>query len=727
MNYKNKLAFTFVEMIIAISIVVLLAVVWNGSLSTYKEKSNNSKVISDLSTLNNSLLSYSTENTKLPKAWWNDNFFKSDTSYAHSWTGADTFWAHWFITENTLPNKYLNYLPLDPVTSQYYAYGRTKTDLQFEIAGVILKDSQPVSLVNWNYTAENWPYNLIREYNWPDFVYDKSTSVFPYNPYEKVLTAKIGDFSGSLSSIKINNTSMTADKILSYVLKIWDKIYVATWSTVDLYFSDWTTATLWDISNNSELTLSDMSFNWDTNLFTKVKLALWAWTIWSKATSLWSDSSFEIYTTDSSAAVRWTIFWMTKSSTTNISVLDWNVDVKAVTPNTTGMTLPIIKKIIKWKSIININSTLGNILPNTSAVSSSTLDRFWKLANAIQLNVNYYRKTTSLIDIKLKLNNIIKKKAQYLKLRVWDRDYKLNNNWSHSRELTLTWGTNFTGTWFSEIINGKSKIKLSFCEIKKNWKEKCTKTKTIKLINQKYTKADIWKCPNWKKKFNHECIIEPTWELKGWELFAYAPYDKAWDFNMYTKEWNTIKVSFPSVTSPINTAAFPPGVCISSNLAKSFCETSDWTKGVFLDNKSKDDFIAYSWSELNWKDFMIEMRVRIPQDTATYYLIHAWNFKLFTKYDIAKQKSFLVFSNWTDSTNWQELIPWNFNKIFIEKNNNYILYKVWNWRLDYAMRFSSKLQFLGNINNMYIWTIKIGTSYLWQINNIIDYIKIYKK
>ncbi|MDR0771797.1 MAG: hypothetical protein LBF15_01740 [Candidatus Peribacteria bacterium] len=36
-----------------------------------------------------------------------------------------------------LPNRYLNTLPLDPRTNQYYAYGVKLSNGQFDLAGVI--------------------------------------------------------------------------------------------------------------------------------------------------------------------------------------------------------------------------------------------------------------------------------------------------------------------------------------------------------------------------------------------------------------------------------------------------------------------------------------------------------------------------------------------------------------------------------------------------------------
>jgi hypothetical protein len=39
-----------------------------------------------------------------------------------------------FVTDDTLPKKYLNQLPLDPKTQQYYAYAKTLDTNNYELA-----------------------------------------------------------------------------------------------------------------------------------------------------------------------------------------------------------------------------------------------------------------------------------------------------------------------------------------------------------------------------------------------------------------------------------------------------------------------------------------------------------------------------------------------------------------------------------------------------------------
>ncbi len=114
-------------------------------------------------------------------------------------------------------------------------------------------------------------------------------------------------------------------------------------SHANIYFSDWSVSTL---KENSELYLSSLKYtNTDNNLLTQIKLFLWTWEIFTKATSLNSEGSvFEIYTSDTSAAVRWTIFlvqsfwWIN----TQISTIEWAVEVfQADNQKTRELILPL--------------------------------------------------------------------------------------------------------------------------------------------------------------------------------------------------------------------------------------------------------------------------------------------------------------------------------------------------------------------------------------------------
>ncbi len=104
----------------------------------------------------------------------------------------------------------------------------------------------------------------------------------------------------------------------------WSTISTLTWEEKEIFFSDGSVSVLeWD----STVTLNKLNFKWGNNLNTIVKLALWAGTIWTRATHLNDESEFEVYTTDSAAAVRWTIFWISKNWGTELTVIEWAVDI----------------------------------------------------------------------------------------------------------------------------------------------------------------------------------------------------------------------------------------------------------------------------------------------------------------------------------------------------------------------------------------------------------------
>ena len=443
---NSKKAFSFVEIIITLAIIVLLATVWLVANKNYKDSADNSKSISDIKTITNALESYLQEKKELPLPKWNNNFFKEDSSYAHSYTDSETFWVHGFITEDTLPKKYLNILPLDPKTNQYYAYGKTKNTNFYELAWINWIDSVPESFIEWNYTAETWPYNLIREYNWPNFVSDKSRANFPFNPEENILVGRIDDFTWA---VVINNDITSVSEIFNHVLVKWDKIIVPAWWFANIYFSDWTISALWDATWVSELVLSEMSFKEDNNLFTNIKLALTSWTIWNKATDLNDESSFEITTTDATAAVRWTIFWVhhaNGTNFTNITVKEWIVKVTPI-PDKNKNTLAQ-EKIIEatWgiEQWVTISSNIGtsntsstwaiNSAPNE--VKESVIDNDgWEVTENNKAELLEYSKndTVDVTGIKykitLKLNKSFRK-AEFVKI-VFDKEQFVtkNNYW----------------------------------------------------------------------------------------------------------------------------------------------------------------------------------------------------------------------------------------------------------------------------------------------------------
>lgn len=335
-------AFSLVELLVVITIMAIILAIWISINDWYKEKTYNTKVVTDLATIDNSLVRYKQENTFIPSPKWNIKYFTNEWMYAHD--EIEAFWYNWFITEDTIPKKYIIVLPRDPRSQQYYAYWKTINSSFYEIAWVVSHNQIYESVVKWNYDSKNSVYNLIREYNWPDFVFDKSKDSFPYNPDEMILTARISDFTWSLT---INNTITDRKTILDKQLVSWDNIKLSAWSIATIYYSDWSTSYLWDWINPLDMTLSVMKYKKKDNLATRIRIALNFWRIFTNASKMWSESNFDIYTVDTEASVRWTIFelkrlqWATK---TRIEVIKWSIILNWINVPSFEELLKILEK-----------------------------------------------------------------------------------------------------------------------------------------------------------------------------------------------------------------------------------------------------------------------------------------------------------------------------------------------------------------------------------------------
>lgn len=331
MYKKNKKAFSFVEILIFRSILVIISVIWVTSYSKVQEKSINAKVDSDVRTIDSSLSLFKEEEKLYPMPDWNNRYYWTWWEYKHIWYDDDIWWVSWYITNKTLPKKYLEKIPLDPRTNQYYAYWITFDKTNFEVAWVNIIDDNFKSKLYWSY--DKWKTeSLIKEYAWPQFVVDGSYSYLPFNPHQRQLVAKINSFSWD---ILINDLSFSDDTIKQLELTTWDKITVSTWWELKMYFSDWSESTVWDNTIQTEIVLTDLTFEDEANLITKIRISLNAWSILSKVSKLMEWSEFEVYTKDAVASVRWTIFGVSyypneTNPETKVIVEEWSVDVKKI-------------------------------------------------------------------------------------------------------------------------------------------------------------------------------------------------------------------------------------------------------------------------------------------------------------------------------------------------------------------------------------------------------------
>lgn len=712
----DKKAFSLVEMIITITLLVLLATVGFSMAEKYQQNKTNTKVEADLATLSNAFTSYKAVEKKYPDPIANKSYFTDEGMYSHD--EASAFWVHGFITSETLPNKYLNFVPVDIKTNQYYAFWKTIDNSGFEIAWVLQKDGIYMSKVYGDYTGETGPFNLIREYNGPSFVADESTENFPYNPDEKLLTAKIGVYSGSIS---LNGTSLPDEaSITSAVLRQGDTLTVEAGSFAQIYYSDGSSSTLGDDTSKSTLIFANMAFTEDNNLYTQIKLALEVGSLWTNAAKLDSKSSFEVYTTDTSAAVRGTVFGVTKESTSStITVEQGMVKVEEITESSSNIDL-LADKLDSWEGVLSSMAALSTTITTSDA-----------LAVTIGLSETILKATTG--PVSMTINSTISTP-------------EVNSN-----EIEVK---------IKEKAKKHLKRKIFRCN---NWEECPETTFNLQSVTNPCLPEEI--------EIAWECVSKTLSWVSGYELVAYAPYNISWWLNLHLAvgwtwtltnggiiasncvppfegtTWNNL--FFKSYNSTTNDLNYYNSWCPEFSPPHSFTTfdgflnwatfNGNWffnmgngIKWILLDNHNSDDYIKYSWLDL-WSNFAIEMSVRgtaLLRNTTSVqfylfksdnYYLKMWNTLWVEKFQLKEgTANKLDQSLPSPITSTLATNPNNFYKVVFIKN-----WSVWKLFINWEQLWTnfSVTQLLGN--NIYIWSLDFGENYYHQWNDIIDYVKIY--
>ncbi|MDC0506105.1 FecR family protein [Candidatus Gracilibacteria bacterium] len=460
----NKKAFSLIEMIIVVSIIILVSVIAATVNTNLKTKTLNTRSTADLETLDNALQSYLQERKQLPDPSGNTNYFKQDTSYSEkpSASNNDVFGVYGQITSDTLPNSYLNFLPLDQFTGAFYAYGKTLNKNEFEVAGVIRESGNAKAVVKGNYSAQDGPYNLIREYNGPNFVYDSSKKYLPYNPDELSLNARITELSSGVPNYQVNQ-----------IFEAGAEIRIPQGEQATIYFGDGSKSVLGDVSSETILVLNEMAYPEDGNsLISKVSLALNAGTIWTNATQMGSNSDFSVQTGDTTAAVRGTIFGVkhTGENTQDISVVSGSV----------------IKDSDLDNPITTENSSVGSI-------NSEIIKGTGELTETLKTEVVSYDSSSK--EVVLKMNNVFKYDADYLKV----------NNRTDIHPNLREWDSNETGEHSFSLSNITSnEVTLAFCKTISDT-EVCTRETSV-ARELSYTVTDTFQakaCEGGEKEGTH--------------------------------------------------------------------------------------------------------------------------------------------------------------------------------------------------------------------------------
>lgn len=714
-----KLGFSFVELIIVIAVIALISVIWMSINNNYTEKTKNSKISSDIKTIQNSLESYKNETKTLPLPKWNQKYFDDSSNYVH-YDDTTAFWVYGNITEDTIPKKYMNYTPIDPRTNQYYAYGKTLNwDLAFEISWVNKDNNIFESVVIWDYVWENWPYNLIREYNWPDFVYDQSKNNFPYNPEERVIKAKLWSFSWE---VLVNNKPINKNWIDNNDLVSWDEIFVWTGWQVEIFYSDWSKSYLWDpnttsMNKTSRLVLANMTYKWENNLLTKIQLALDYGSIWTKTSRLDSDSEFEIYTTDTEAAVRGTVFGVEKEwwmwwmptyvtivkGTINISKFNW---IRSITD------------LVNW---IKANNLMYSPFP-----TPFDMNTVWSIPVKFSSNTN-------------STGTVLPWSIPSLPNEDWLENIKPKITSINSGKVTLEFPTSFSGTsngkkvytWSTAIPSPSPHYTFSWNTLTLLWTIawdvytlkicdsqgiKCTQE--ISINKDLAYNGTVWWCnPPYQIQFTWPeytwCIDMDQSLVNSWyTLVAYAPLD--WNANLYYHTWSFVTFNLGNISSSPYTNLWWTNYALNLTWPNELQYTTSWL-GIWSSPYAIE--MSVKWESLTWvtstwylfKDSNPNYHYLMFKPTSFNLILWFYNwFYNNSKYILSTDLSSFISINWMSYYKIISILDWtNWNlKLIDSSNNNAIVSWPGVWE---STNFPSTL---------FIWQ-----DFTWSL----DYVKIYKK
>lgn len=246
----------------------------------------------------------------------------------HSLTGSYGVSGH--ASNDFLPRGYVNFTATDPESKQFYGYGKRSDNSSFDLAATLYDDATGgyKTYLRGTYTKTRLT-SLIRSYSSSNFVSQDSTENLPYNPYERKITAYLSSYSGAIPQSNGNPLSLTG------VLNTWDTITIATGSTALLHISDGSELSLGSTASQTELSLKSLAYSDDNNLVSKVSLFLGLGEVWVEAPHLRTEtdsaSDFSIQTDSAVAAVRGTVFGVTKDALLGVTKISLKVGKLEVT------------------------------------------------------------------------------------------------------------------------------------------------------------------------------------------------------------------------------------------------------------------------------------------------------------------------------------------------------------------------------------------------------------
>jgi len=187
MRYNIKW-FTFVELIVAVTIIWILSTIWFYSYIDFIADSRDSQRKSDLAKVTSALKIYKQKRGFYTDPW--DSF-----AITNSWI---TVANQWKLNQSVFLNT-LDELPSDPKIGESYFYSTTVNKQEFQIAGTLENGDNNVSILDGNYKTVSanvlptiilaaYPDSNLEIHDWiwsgttnrTMFIFDNSRHNFPY-------------------------------------------------------------------------------------------------------------------------------------------------------------------------------------------------------------------------------------------------------------------------------------------------------------------------------------------------------------------------------------------------------------------------------------------------------------------------------------------------------------------------------------------------------------------
>ncbi len=182
--FKTQQWFTFVELIVATTILIILTTLWFYSYSQYMLDARDTQRKSDFASISSSLKLYKQKRWSLPLPW--DNFWLT-----YNWVAVGF---HWKMNSNVTLST-LEKLPQDPLMKIPYIYSITQNKQEYQLATTLENNGNNIAYLEWNYKtvsrdnlptivmaiASTTPIEVVTGTNKDKFIFHNQSKNLPYD------------------------------------------------------------------------------------------------------------------------------------------------------------------------------------------------------------------------------------------------------------------------------------------------------------------------------------------------------------------------------------------------------------------------------------------------------------------------------------------------------------------------------------------------------------------